>query len=140
MASLAHFSFREQLRELKRGRPGQRFQERYRHAHRKDNRCGAGQRIVMAMAAVVCLAIGAVLAVFPGPAIPFFFLSGALLASESRLIARLMDWIEVKARAVAAWAKRRWRRLPGPARVILIMVGVCCSAGATYLGYRLLKG
>lgn len=138
----------DQLREhweaLKRGRPGRRFQERYERTHCRGagapKTCGWGTRILMILGAVVCLAIAVVLSVIPGPAIPFFFIAGGLLATESRLVARGMDWAEVKFRALAAWGKRRWGRLPRAARLALVVLGCACSAGLAYGSYRLVSG
>lgn len=132
-------SVRTYWRDLQRGRPGHRFQDRYERAKRERRKGGnPWQRIVTLTAGIVCLAIGVVLAVIPGPAIPFFFLAGGLFGTESRLIARLMDWIEVRARKFAAWARRHWRPLPRAAKVALMVVGACCSAGMAYLSYRMM--
>ena len=139
MAASMQFHFREHWRQLRRGRPGRRFQARYKRA-REDQRASAAERIVLAIVAVVCLAIGAVLSVVPGPALPFFFLAGGLLATESLWVARFMDWSEVKVRLIVAWLKRVWRRLPVPGRIALSVVGACCSAATAYLGYMLLRG
>ncbi len=140
MAATMDFRFREYWRDIKRGRPGHRFQDRYVRAQRSGRKVHAGQRIIFLIAALISIAIGGLLVVFPGPAIPFFFLGGALLASESRVIARAMDGAEVRLRAIFAWGKKRWRRLPGAARVALIVLGACCSAGSAYLGFRLMRG
>lgn len=96
-------------------------------------------RVVLIAAAVVCLAIAVVLSVIPGPAIPFYFLAGGLLATESRAVARAMDWSEVRARRVAAWGKRRWRTLPRAAKGALLVLGAACSCGMAYLTYRFLS-
>ena len=136
MAAITLSHFREHWRELRRGRPGHRFQARYERARREANRGSVGRRIALLVLAFAMIAIGAVLAVIPGPAIPFFFIAGGLLATESRYVARFMDWMEVLIRKVFAWGKRKWRRLPTVVRVILIIVGVCCSAGSAYLSYR----
>jgi hypothetical protein len=97
------------------------------------------QRIVFVGGALVCVAIGMVLVVIPGPAVPFFFLAGGLLATESRTIARAMDWSEVRLRKVATGVMRRWRRLPLGARVVLMALGACCSAATMYLTYHFLR-
>ena len=94
----------------------------------------------MIAAAIVCLAIGAVLAVIPGPALPFFFLGGGLLATESRVVARFMDWAEVRLRKIIAWAKRRWHRMPLIGRIAVVMFAACCSATTFYLSFRLFRG
>jgi hypothetical protein len=139
MAAKTQFHFREHWHQLRQGRPGRRFQETYDRT-RAEGRAGAAERIVLAVIAVVFLAIGVVLSVIPGPALPFFFVGGGLLATESRLAARFMDWSEVKVRQVFAWGKRRWSRLPVPGRIAVSIFATCCSAATAYLGYRLLHG
>jgi len=132
--------FRAYWRELRRGEPGKRFEARYERSRREEKKKGKAGRILFILAAVVLLAIGAFLAVFPGPALPFFILGGGLLAAESRPVARFMDGCEVRLRKLFAWAKRHWRRLPTAVRVILIGCGACCSAAMAYLSYRLIRG
>jgi hypothetical protein len=139
MSATTPFHFREHWRELRRGRPGRRFQARYERA-RQQKRARAAERIVLALIAVVFLAIGIVLVFIPGPAIPFFFLAGGLLATESLWVARFMDWSEVKLRLIIAAGKRFWRHLPMPGRVAVSLFATCCSAATAYLGYRLLRG
>ena len=134
------FQFRKYWQELRRGRPGHRFQCRYERARQSEGRSGAARRVLMLALALVSLAIGAVLAVIPGPAIPFFFLGGGLLATESRPIARFMDWCEVIGRKAAGWARRLWKRLPVAARIVLMVIGASCSATMAYLSYRLVRG
>ena len=94
----------------------------------------------MIVVALVSLAIGVVLSVIPGPAIPFFFLGGGLLATESRPVARFMDWCELIGRRVGAWGKRHWNRLPLAGRIVVMMIGGCCSMATAYLSYRLMRG
>lgn len=140
MAAALHIvdQFREHWRALKRGRPGHRFQDHYECARREEPGCGVGRRIALMVVAVICLAIALVLSVIPGPAIPFYILAGGLLATESRYVARGMDWAEVRARKLVAWAKRRWRRLSGTGRSVLIVMMACGSAATAYFGYWLL--
>lgn len=140
MASIVQDTFREHWRELKRGQPGRRFQERYDRARHVERRSGAGRRIVMFFAAGVCLIIGVVLTFIPGPALPFLFLAGGLLATESRTIARFMDASEMRLRRIFGWAKRRWRGLPIAGRVIAILLAAACSACGFYFSLRLIRG
>jgi hypothetical protein len=139
MPATLQFNFREDWRELKRGRPGHRFQDRYERARQAER--GSWMKRVMLIGIAVCaLAIAVVLAVFPGPAIPFFLISGALLATESRTIAKVMDWIEVRFRRVFAWLKRRWRRLPFAGRIGLLCVGAACSSSMLFFTIRYFRG
>lgn len=140
MPAATHFNLhlREHWEELKHGRPGHRFQDRYKRARRDEARTGIGKRVAMIVVGVVVLLLGGFFAIVPGPAIPFFLLGGALLATESRVIARAMDWSEVRVRKVFTWGKRRWKRLPIAARVACAISAACVSAGSAYGMYRLL--
>ncbi|HEY8993238.1 MAG TPA: hypothetical protein VIM71_01020 [Lacunisphaera sp.] len=88
----------------------------------------------MALGAAV---IGVFLMFLPGPAILFYFIAGTLLASESLTLARLMDWGEVRFRALWKWSKRHWEETPGWGRAAIIALVVCVSVTSTYLSYRL---
>mgnify|MGYP003577713667 CR=1 FL=1 len=84
-------------RELKRLPPGERFQKH----HEKQREAGIPKwrRVLSLGVAVSALAIGVVLVFIPGPAIVFFAVGGALLASHSLWVARALDWTELKLRA-----------------------------------------
>jgi hypothetical protein len=139
-ATQFNLHLREHWHDLKRGRPGHRFQDRYKRARRDEAKGGLGKRIAMIVVGVVVLVIGGFFAVVPGPAIPFFLLGGALLATESRAIARVMDWIEVRVRKVVTWGKRHWKRLPLAGRIAVAIGAACCSAGSAFGMYRLFHG
>jgi hypothetical protein len=134
------FHLRRSWRELSRGRPGHRFQDRYQRAHQKPQRGGVAQRILLVVVAIFFLAIGVVLSVMPGPAFVFYILAGGLLASESRYVARFMDASEVIVRKVLRWGKRKWSGLPIVARGVLVLIAIGCAVGAAFIGYRLMRG
>lgn len=100
---------RTQWQTLKRGRPGRRFRDRYEASRRGASRGTLVQRILRIIIAVVAVAIGFVLVFMPGPAVLFFAVAGALLASESRGVAGFMDWCERKFRAGGRWVRGRFR-------------------------------
>lgn len=131
---------KRQWTALRRARPGHRFEERYEAAQRKENRASFFARVLRFTLATVALAIGVVLVFIPGPAILFFALSGALLASESRAVARFLDWCEVKIRAVMRWASRVWEKLPVAGKVAVAIVGAAGGAGASYVSFRMFTG
>jgi hypothetical protein len=135
-----NLKLKRQWEVLKRGKPGRRFVERYQAAQRKENRATLATRIVRFGIAAVAIGLGVVFAVIPGPAIVFFALAGALLASESRGVARFFDWCEVKIRAVVRWAMRIWKRLPIAGKVAVAIVGAAGSVGATVMSYRIFAG
>lgn len=81
------------------GRPGQRFRDRYERHRRRTTPYRWLGRLLRLFLALVCFVIGLVLAFVPGPAIVFFFLAGALVASDWRWAAGLLDWTEEIGRA-----------------------------------------
>lgn len=131
--------FQRQWNKLKRGKPGQRFQDRYRAQRRDPRGRTLLRRLVRVMLALAFTAIGIVLAFIPGPAILFFLLAGAMLASDWRWMARLLDWLEVKLRAGAKRVASKWRRLPPVARIALVTAGGCLTAVTTYGAYHLIR-
>ena len=140
MPAVIRFHFRDDWRELKRGRPGRRFQQRYERARHAEPRSGLAKRVALIGIAVIAVGLGLFFAVFPGPAIPFFFVGGALLAAESRMIARSMDWLELRARDFMTWFKKRWRHLPLVGRIAGVVLFMGCSATVTYFMYRFVRG
>jgi len=80
---------------------GTRFQAHYRrqHAHR-----GLVRTMVAIGAGLLLIALGIVLLVLPGPGLLIGAIGAALLAGESLLVARALDWIDRQ-------ATRLWRRL-----------------------------
>lgn len=120
------------------GTPGRRFRDRYYHAHQSSKRKrNAFHRVVRLSAAAVLLALGVVFAVIPGPAIPLFFLAGALLASDWLWMAKVLDWIELRARRLFRRLTKVWHHLPAYGRVLLIILGAGLSATLTYGTFRL---
>lgn len=101
--------------EVQRLEPGQRFQTLYER-HQKSS---AGRsfltRAAAPVAAVLCLAIGVVLVFIPGPAVLFFAMAAALLAIQSRAVARACDYSEVRLRRWFA-AMKRWKQRHFPKR------------------------
>lgn len=94
----------------------------------------------MLVVAVLSLGIGLFLVVFPGPAIPFLLVAGALLALESRDVARFMDWLEIRGRRVWLWLRAYWQRTPLLGRVLLVVLAGGMSATCTYFAYRIMRG
>lgn len=89
-------------------------------------------RLLLGTALVV---VGLILCVIPGPGLPFIFLGGALLASQFKLIARAMDWFELRVRTVAGWALRHWKKLPLWARLVVGAVIVAAGFASMYFFY-----
>lgn len=91
---------------LKNHEPGTRFEM----VHREQQGKPVWVKVVFLGLALVAFAIGVVLAFIPGPAVVFFALSGALLSTQSRWVARTLDKGEVWGRKALASIRAWWRR------------------------------
>jgi hypothetical protein len=87
--------------ELKHWPAGQRFTKFYEKQHQQRS---AASRLLFPLAAIASLAIGVVLVFIPGPAIVFFALAVALIATQSRWVAKRADAAELALRKL-------WKRL-----------------------------
>ncbi|MDB6126838.1 MAG: hypothetical protein JWM35_734, partial [Verrucomicrobia bacterium] len=79
---------------LKRSRPGERFQSRYRRTRRARHRDETAPRVLRLILAVLAFMVGICVIPLPFPEIPFFLVSGALLATESLALAKSLDRLE----------------------------------------------
>jgi hypothetical protein len=95
-------TFWKRLKTLK---PGERFQTLYRE---QKDRPPAVKAVYFGIA-IISFAAGIVFALIPGPAVLFFALTGALLATQSLWLARRLDAIELWVRKVTDSIRKRWR-------------------------------
>lgn len=122
---------------LRRAAPGRRFQESYAASRQHPDHGTLVRRAIRIGLACVAMAIGIVLVFLPGPAFVFFAITGALLATESLTVARVLDWTEVRIRRVARWVRRRWRAMSGLQRVLAIGVVVLAGSAFAYGAFQL---
>jgi hypothetical protein len=104
--------FKELKREwsqLKRGKPGSRFQDQFDRNQREKKSNVA--RVLRVGAGLVLLPVGLFFLAVPGPGLLIMALGAVLIAREFGFAARLLDAIEVRGRQVMTWALRRWKRL-----------------------------
>jgi hypothetical protein len=78
--------------------PGKRFQT----FHREQKDRPPAVKAAFIGIGITCLAVGVILAFIPGPAILFFALGGALLATQFQSVARGLDASEVWGRKTLA--------------------------------------
>jgi hypothetical protein len=125
-------------RQLAHGVPGHRFQARYDRAARKRDATAWWIRIASIIVAVLAIAVGIAEIVFPGPAIAFFALGGALLAGQFRPVARFMDWAEVRLRRVIRFLRRCWHNWPLSVRAVVVLMIAGTAVGGAYTTYLVL--
>ncbi len=94
---------RETWEAMRHDPPGERFQ---RHYHRRRQRQERSGRIKLLALSAVLIAGGILLLFVPGPGAPLIALGAALLAEESLVTARALDWTEVQIRRLFAWGRR----------------------------------
>ena len=83
---------------------------------------------------------GVIFCLIPGPGLPLVVIGAALLAERSLVMARCLDWIELKVRKLMAWGKRWWAKAPPAARVAAVVLGTGVIAGAGYGAYYVTFG
>jgi hypothetical protein len=118
---------KQSWRTLERGAPGRRFRQRYAEAQRRLG-VPLWHRVLRMVVAGLLVVVGVVFVFMPGPAIIFFALAGALVATESHAVARALDGGEVRVRG---WSRRRlrdWRRGSWLERGLVVAGGVALAA------------
>ena len=136
---------KEDWRLFKASKPGYRFRDHYRR-HRRSSRQRSNQsrfdfRKILFIVIGLAIAIGSIaLAPLPGPGLGTFLLGLLILASELRIVARFLDWSEVKLRGPARWARSTWASWPRWARILTGAVfwigGVAFGLWALLSGFR----
>jgi len=133
-------SLKRQWCDLKKGRPGQRFQERYEQNKRKRADASPLRRWLQPVAGVVLFAAGIVFCIIPGPGLPLLLPGAALLAERSRAMARALDWSEVKVRNTILRTKEWWRHASLMARNAALVAAGLVIAGGGYGAWRVMFG
>jgi hypothetical protein len=88
---------------------GQRFTRFYERQRSVSSRWAAP---LIWLAALLAVGIGVVLVFIPGPAVVFFAVAVALLASQSRWLAQHLDVAEVRLRRLWETLRRKHARRP----------------------------
>jgi uncharacterized protein (TIGR02611 family) len=104
--------FKLQWRDLKCGRPGTRFKQRWRGREQR-RRSYFAKPLYMAAGLFVFL-IGLVLLPAPGPGCVVVFIGAAMMAEESFWVASVLDRLELKGRRALAWAAKSRKRTQAP--------------------------
>jgi len=101
-------------RELRRGSPGRRFQERYAR-QQQAGRCGALAKWCIIGGGLLVVLAGVVLLPLPGPGMVIVAFGALMIAGQSRATARALDRLELRARHVySSWRSNRRRPLSRP--------------------------
>jgi uncharacterized protein (TIGR02611 family) len=131
-------AIKKNWRELKHGTPGKRFQEHYERRHQSGSHL-LRKALYIGVGALI-VAAGIFFLPAPGPGFVIIFLGGGLIAQESKAAAKVLDWCELRGRAVADWAFGIWKRASTPARAAIALAGLIMVGGAGYVAYRVFLG
>jgi hypothetical protein len=123
---------KQQWCDLKKGRPGHRFQDRYERNKQGRADESALSRWIQPVMGVVLFAAGVFFCVFPGPGLPLLLVGAMFLAERSRPMARMLDWSEIKVRMIIRRTKEWWCEASLIARNAVLVFGVLVVAGAGY--------
>jgi hypothetical protein len=127
-------------RQLKKGKPGHRFEDRYERNQEEREDRGPVLSCLQPALGLMIVAAGLVFCLIPGPGIPLVLLGTMLLAERSRILARLLDWLEVKSRRILHRGKSWWRKSSPFAKNALILLVTGVIAGAGYGAYQIVFG
>ena len=129
-------AFKRHWRELRSSRPGRRFQEQYERHQRARQQHSGFRKFAQPAVGFAIVAVGLAFCVLPGPGLPFVIVGAALLARESLLVARPMDWLELRIRKILGWLRRQWSRTTLVGKCAAVVLAIAAVSGAGYGGYQ----
>jgi hypothetical protein len=122
---------------FKSSKPGDRFQVRY--YRRKQSGPGHLSRIFNIVVGSILVIFSAFFGWAPGPGMLTFVIGLSLLGGEFLVVARFLDWAEVRLRKLAHFVGVVWRSsTTGKAFIVLVAVSLVAAFG--YVIYALFFG
>lgn len=128
-------ALKDHWQDLKRGQPGKRFQDHYKRRH--ESRSSGLRKALFLGGGALIVAAGLFFLPAPGPGFIIIFLGGGLIAQESLRAARLLDWCELRVRAVARWGLGVWRRASAAGKTAIAFLGLLLVGGAGFAAYQI---
>jgi hypothetical protein len=108
---------KEYWTDLKRGRPGSRFEEQYNGQRKAQNRPVG--RVLRIIGGLILIPVGVFFLAVPGPGLLVIGIGAVLIAREFKFAARFLDTLEVQARRALKWTQKGWRRLVKARRAVI---------------------
>ena len=124
-------------RSFSRGRPGKRFQERYRRRQERGHGQWGARRILNLSLGVLIVAVSAVGGLLPGPGWGTAIIGFALIAGEFLPAARLLDRMELALRAFWQFVRDIWGH-SWAGKVLILAVTAFVVTVVGYAVYTLL--
>jgi hypothetical protein len=133
-------SIRAGWRKLRDGVPGRRFTDFYEHRRKQHATSNAIGRVVVVGFGIVLALGGLAIGWLPGPGGFIAIFGVALLATEYRPLARLLDRAEILARRGWRWSRARWQRSSPAAKVIAVLAMTSVAAVLDYAAASFMFG
>lgn len=127
---------KQSWRDFQDDTPGERFQDYYKRRQRSHQ--SIWWKALFIGSGLLIMAIGLFFMVAPGPGVIVIFLGAALIAQQSLLAARALDWLEVQSRKLAAWSLGAWRRAPMGIKIVLVLSAIVLAGALAVGAYVLL--
>ncbi len=129
-------NLRKHWETFKSSRPGHRFQDIHKRRAKKDGTKSSHlRRVFMIGLGLLLTAAGLVFLPAPGPGSLVLLAGIGIVASESLLVARALDGMELLLRPWALRAVHWWHGLSRRTRLVLIGVGAVLAVAVAWLIY-----
>ncbi len=126
------------LSEFRRYPPGERFQARF---HRREGRrSGPTMRLLLMTGGILLALVGVLMLAMPGPGLLAFLIGVSVVAQESLTAARMLDWLELRIRAVGCRMLSRWQKSSQGARLMAVLSALAVLVVLGYGSYAALLG
>lgn len=123
---------RQNWRQMKKGTPGHRFRQFHEWRQKRRESGFSLERVVVLGGGVLLLLGGLAIGWLPGPGGFISVFGAALLATEFRPLARLLDWAEVRGRRVMRWIHDFWRRSSLVMKIASVLAIALVAGSAAY--------
>lgn len=101
---------KQRWQDFKKREPGKRFQEIHDNKRKGEKDKSPVMRHLRMAAGVLVTLVGVFLLPMPGPGTIVLVLGLAVMAGESVTVAKFLDWLEVRLRAVYQSLKKAWKK------------------------------
>lgn len=125
-------ALKKEWRRIKSSEPGRRFQDQFER--KKDQEQRPWKKPLMICVGVTIIAAGIFFLPMPGPGFLIILVGAAMVARQSLVMARFLDWSEVRLRRLFGRLRELWRKLSIPGRIafcamvlaVLLPIGWFC--------------
>jgi putative transmembrane protein PGPGW len=126
---------KQSWQRFKRSKPGHRFKQRYYEKQRSGR--STVRKILVITAGLLIFAAGIFFLPAPGPGTIILLIGASLIAEESIIAARGLDWAEVRLRSLYAKSLCLWKRTSPAIRVLVVICAILVVAALALGAYKI---